>query len=101
MLGHYLDRADAQYVWERLVAEEAKGEAEASNSRHDTRYEIFQDGGSYKVRITRLGNFRQEADGFESRADAESWVAQSKRLDVVRAEQQAAIISPHLKVVKP
>jgi hypothetical protein len=30
----------------------------------DTTYEILQDGQTYKVRITRLGNFVQEADGF-------------------------------------
>ena len=36
----------------------------------DTTYQIFQDGQTYKVRITRLGEFAQEADGFSSHADA-------------------------------
>src|SRR4051794_3570785 len=101
-IGHYRHRAEAQSAWERLVAEEAKGgEPEVGDNRPDTRYEIFQDGSAYKVRITRLGDFKQEADGFASRADADSWVAQAKRLGIVRAEQQEAIISPHLKVVQP
>ena len=42
----------------------------------DTTYQIFQDGQTYKVRITRLGEFVQETDGFSSYADAASWVAQ-------------------------
>jgi hypothetical protein len=65
----------------------------------DTTYQIFQDGQTYKVRITRLGSFVQEADGFESFDDAASWVAQAKRLGAVRAEQQEPIVSPHMKVV--
>ena len=47
----------------------------------DTTYQIFQDGQTYKVRITRLGEFAQEADGFSSFADAASWVA--RRIDAV------------------
>jgi hypothetical protein len=96
-LGHYLDRADAQTALEHLVAAEARAEI---GSQPDTRYEIFQDGGAYKIRITRLGNFKREADGFASRADAESWIAQAKRLGAVRPEQQE-IAPSHLKVVKP
>jgi hypothetical protein len=38
----------------------------------DTTYQILQDGQTYKVRITRLGEFAQEADGFSSYADAAS-----------------------------
>jgi hypothetical protein len=60
---------------------------------NDTIYQIFQDGDAYKVRITRLGEFTQEADGFSSYADAASWIAQAQRLGSVRAEQQ--ISSPH------
>jgi hypothetical protein len=41
----------------------------------DAAYEVFQDGPAYKVQITRLGNFVQEAEGFSSREDAESWIA--------------------------
>jgi hypothetical protein len=67
----------------------------------DTTYQIFRDGGeAYKVRITRLGNFIQEADGFSSRADAESWVAQAQRISVID-EQQEPITPAHLRVVKP
>jgi hypothetical protein len=54
----------------------------------DTTYQIFRDGEAYKVRITRLGNFIQEADGFSSRADAESWVAQAQRLSVIDEQQE-------------
>jgi hypothetical protein len=66
---------------------------------NDTIHQIFQDGDAYKVRITRLGEFIQEADGFSSYADAESWVAQAQRLGSVRAEQQKPISSPHMLVV--
>jgi hypothetical protein len=66
---------------------------------NDTIHEIFQDGDVYKVRITRLGEFVQEADGFSSYADAASWVAQAQRLEAVRAEQQKPISSPHMRMV--
>jgi hypothetical protein len=36
----------------------------------DTTYEVLQYGQAYKVRITRLGDFIQEAEGFSTRADA-------------------------------
>jgi hypothetical protein len=65
----------------------------------DTTYEIFQGGRAYKVRITRLGDFIQEADGFSSMADAEAWIAQAQRLGAIRAGQQKRIYSPHLRVV--
>jgi hypothetical protein len=65
----------------------------------NTTYQIFRDGQAYKVRITRLGDFMQEAEGFSSRADAESWVAQAQRLGAIRAGQQKPIYSPHLRVV--
>jgi hypothetical protein len=100
-LGQYPDRASAQAAWERLVAAEAKGEDAEDQDQPDTRYEIFQDGDAYKVRITRLGEFKQEADGFSSQADAEAWVAQAKRLGSVSDEQKETIKSQHLRVVKP
>jgi hypothetical protein len=62
----------------------------------DTTYEIFQDGQTYKVRITRLGNFVQEADGFSSQQDAESWVAQNRRIAVID-EQKEPKTSAHLR----
>jgi hypothetical protein len=65
----------------------------------DTTYQIFQDGKSYKVRITRLGDFIREADGFSSCEDAASWVAQAQRLGVIRAEQQTPSSSPDLRLV--
>lgn len=65
----------------------------------DTTYEIFQDGRTYKVRITRPGEFIQAADGFASHDDAAAWVAQAERLGVVRAGQQIQKSSPHLRVV--
>jgi hypothetical protein len=65
----------------------------------DTTYEVFQDEQAYRVRISRLGEFVQEAEGFSSRADAEAWIAQAQRLGVVRAGQQKPIISSHLRVV--
>jgi hypothetical protein len=64
----------------------------------DTTYQIFQERQTYKVRITRLGNFAQEADGFSSFADATSWVAQAKRL-ATRDEGQEPLAPPHLRVV--
>jgi hypothetical protein len=66
---------------------------------NDTMHQIFLDGNAYKVRITRLGEFVQEADGFSSYADAASWIAQARRLGSVRAEQQKPISSPHMRVV--
>ncbi len=65
----------------------------------DTTYEIFQDGENYKVRITRLGNFVQEADGFASREVAAAWVAQDQRIAIID-EQKEPITSAHLRVVK-
>jgi hypothetical protein len=64
----------------------------------DTTYQIFQDGDAYKVRITRLGNFIQEADGFASHADAASWIAQAQRIAVID-EKQKPIDPPHLRAV--
>ncbi len=64
----------------------------------DTTYHISQDGQTYKVRITRLGNFIQEADGFSSYADAASWIAQDKRLATI-SEQKEPIASAHLRAV--
>jgi hypothetical protein len=64
----------------------------------DTTYQIFQDGDAYNVRITRLGNFIQEADGFASHADAASWIAQAQRIAVID-EKQEPIDPPHLRVV--
>jgi hypothetical protein len=69
--------------------------AEASS---DTTYQIFQDRQTYKGRITRLGNFAPEADGFSSFADAVSWVAQAKRL-AGRDEGQEPLAPPHLRAV--
>jgi hypothetical protein len=64
----------------------------------DTTYEILQDRQTYKVRITRLGNFVQEADGFSSHQDAESWVAQDRRIAVIE-EQKEPKTSARLRVV--
>jgi hypothetical protein len=66
---------------------------------NDTIHEIFQDGDAYKVRITRLGEFIQEADGFSSYADAASWIAQAERFGSVRAERQKPISSLYMRVV--
>jgi hypothetical protein len=64
----------------------------------DTSYEIFHERQTYKVRITRLGCFIQEADGFSSYADAASWVAQAERLAIMK-EQKEPITSAHLRVI--
>ena len=64
----------------------------------DTKYEIFQNGDSYKVRITRLGNFSQDAEGFASQADVELWIAQDQRIAVID-EQKEPATSAHLRVV--
>jgi hypothetical protein len=64
----------------------------------DTTYEIFQSGKMYTARITRLGNFVQEADGFESHADAQSWIAQAKRLAIID-EQKEPMTSAHLRII--
>jgi len=100
ILGHYLDRAKAQSECARLVVEEAKLQ-DPQPVGSDTTYHVFEDAGAYKVRITRLGNLVQEAAGFTSRADAESWIAQAKRLGAIRAGQQKPIDLPYLKAVKP
>jgi hypothetical protein len=63
----------------------------------DTTYQIFQDGQTHKVRITRLGEFVQEADGFSSYADAASWVAQDRRIAVIE-EQKEPMPSARLRV---
>jgi hypothetical protein len=72
---------------------------EGAAPMNDTIYQIFRDGDAYKVRITRLGELAQEADGFSSCADAASWIAQAQRLGSVRAEQQKPISSRHMRVV--
>jgi hypothetical protein len=64
----------------------------------DTTYQIFQDGQTYKVRITRLGHFIQEADGFSTYLDAVSWVAQDRRIAAIE-EQKEPMTSAHLRVV--
>jgi hypothetical protein len=64
----------------------------------DTTYQIFQDGQTYKVRITRLGNFIQEASSFSSHADAASWVEQDKRLATIN-EKKEPKASAHLRAV--
>jgi hypothetical protein len=66
---------------------------------NDTVHQIFQDGDVYKVRITRLGEFAQEAEGFSSYVDAASWIAQAQRLGSVRSDQQKPISSPYMRVV--
>jgi len=63
----------------------------------DTAYQIFKDGDAYKVRITRLGNFVQEADGFVSLTDAESWVAGDRRIAVID-ERKEPRDSAHLRI---
>jgi len=65
---------------------------------NDTTYQIFQDGQTYKVRITRLGHFIQEADGFSTYLGAASWVAQDRRIAAIE-EQKAPMTSAHLRVV--
>jgi uncharacterized protein YegP (UPF0339 family) len=65
----------------------------------DTRYQITHDNeGAYRVRITRLGEFVREAEGFASREDAAAWVAQDQHLAVID-EQKEPIASAHLRVV--
>jgi hypothetical protein len=63
-----------------------------------TSYQIIRDGDAWKVRITRLGNFIQEADGFASYADAESWIAQDRRIAVID-EQKEPTTSARLREV--
>lgn len=64
----------------------------------DTTYQIYESENTYKVRITRLGNFIQEADGFSSYDDAASWVEQAKRLATIK-EQKVPLRSAHLRGV--
>jgi hypothetical protein len=65
----------------------------------DTVYQIFKAGDAYKVRITRLGNFVQEADGFVSLADAESWVTEDRRIAALD-ERKEPRDSAHLRAVE-
>jgi hypothetical protein len=64
----------------------------------DTTYQIQQNGTTFKVRITRLGEFIQEADGFATHQDAASWIAQDRRIAVID-EQKEPIASARLRVV--
>jgi hypothetical protein len=64
----------------------------------DTAYQIFKNGDAYKVRITRLGNFVQEADGFVSLADAESWVAEDRRIAIMDERKEPGNAA-HLRIV--
>ena len=66
---------------------------------NDATYQIFQDGQIYKVRITRLGNFIQEAEGFSSYGDAAAWVAQAQRLEENKGSQQVSTSVSYLRVV--
>jgi len=86
-------------LWNHVISLAFSAEPEGAAPMNDTIHQIFQDGDAYKVRITRLDEFMQEADGFSSHADAASWIAQARRLDSVRAEQQKPISSPHMRVV--
>ena len=65
----------------------------------DTTYHVFEGEKAYKVRITRLGSFIQEAESFSSFADAASWVAQAQRFGAVRAGYQEPTVRPHFRVV--
>lgn len=65
----------------------------------DTAYQIFKNGDAYKVRITRLGNFVQEADGFVSLADAESWVAEDRRIAIMDERKEPGD-SAHFRAVE-
>jgi hypothetical protein len=64
----------------------------------DTAYQIFKNGDAYQVRITRLGNFVQEADGFVSLTDAESWVAEDQRIAIMDERKEPGD-SAHLRIV--
>jgi hypothetical protein len=64
----------------------------------DTSYQIFHDRHAYKVRITCLGHFIQEAEGLSSHADATSWVAQAVRLAVIKGQREP-IAPPYLRVI--
>jgi hypothetical protein len=86
-------------VWHRAIALAFCAVPEGAALMNDTIHQILQDETAYKVRITRLGEFTQEADGFSSYADAASWIAQAQRLGSVRAEQQKPVSSPHMRVV--
>jgi hypothetical protein len=86
-------------LWHRAISLTFCARPEGAAPMNDTIHEIFQDGDAYKVRIARLGEFTQEADGFSSYADAASWIAQAQRLGAVRAEQQKPISSPYMRVV--
>ena len=63
----------------------------------DTAYQIFKNGDAYKVRITHLGNsFRKH--GFVSLADAESWVAEDRRIAIMDERKEPGD-SAHLRLV--
>jgi hypothetical protein len=64
----------------------------------DTAYQIIENGDAYRVRITRLGSLVQEADGFVSLADAESWVAEDRRIAIMDERKEPGG-STHLRIV--
>ena len=65
---------------------------------NDTTYQVLQAGDAYKIRIKRMGEFVEEADGFASIADANAWIAEDQRM-AVRDDQQKPITPPHLRTV--
>ncbi len=66
---------------------------------NDATYQIFQEGQAFKVRITRLGNFVQEAEGFSSYADAASWVARAQRFEEIKRGPKAPASPAYLRLV--
>jgi hypothetical protein len=61
-------------------------------------YRITGMDGDYKVEVNRPGEMIHVADGFKSRAEAEAWIAEDKRIAGIDA-RQTPIEPPHLREV--
>ena len=61
-------------------------------------YRIIPDGHDFKVEVNRPGQMIQTAIGFTSETDAESWIAEDKRIAEIN-ERQKPIRPPHLREV--
>jgi hypothetical protein len=53
-------------------------------------YRIIQAGTGFKVEVNRPGEMVQLADGFESEADAASWIEEDKRIAELDDRQKPA-----------
>jgi hypothetical protein len=59
-------------------------------------YRVMPNGLGFKVEVNRPGEMIQTAIGFRSEADAQSWIAEDKRIAEIN-DRQKPIQPPHLR----